>query len=60
MKAKILSIGTFNEAGKPVGWVFDCGNEAAAFELTTADDGMLLGGYTIPELRAIAAEYVRQ
>lgn len=55
-KATILRVGeiAYNDAGEPVaatGWVFG----TAPAGLTVSDDGMLLGGYTVKELAAIAA-----
>ncbi len=51
-KAKIIGVGSFDELGNPVGWMFDgTGSSVAAISL---GDSPLFAGYTIEELKHIA------
>jgi hypothetical protein len=52
-KAQITKIGTVNEEGYAIGWGFDCLGDIPGINIT--DDGILYAGYSIEELRAIAA-----
>ena len=54
LKARIERVGGFDGYGLPINWVMDCGGEAIGCEITS-DGQMFLGGYSISELRGIAA-----
>lgn len=54
IKAEITQIGTIDENNEPDGWIFDL--KTGANGLTMLEDGSILyGGYTVDELRSIAA-----
>lgn len=54
-KAEIVTIGTFNEDGQPVGWTFNHANAGDTPAFDIQDDGSIIyAGYTVSELREIA------
>lgn len=56
-KAKIITIGTFDENGIPKDWFF---HGTAAIHLTLPDGTETWGGYTKAELEAVAGEVERR
>lgn len=56
-KPTIKIVGVVSETGEPTGWCFDChGSSIPAFSITESGE-VLYGGYTVDELRVIAASH---
>jgi hypothetical protein len=52
-KAKVVKVGDFDENGKPIRWVFDCGNAGC---MDIGNLKTIFAGYTVDELKEIYAQ----
>lgn len=63
VKADIISVGSFDEHGNPIGWIFGYGEHAKSGGVGLMIDtynNILYAGYTVDELREIAANHPMQ